>query len=199
MIGALIRDTRALTRKTDDRRKIEKEPHLIAGRQVDAFFSTLTDRLDRITATFQKIADDHARKAAAEARTKAEAEARKAREEEARQRDIAERAQEANRVKTADKAAIKADDAAERAQEADKAASASAADLTRTRTASGVLSTARTEWKGKIVDYAKVDLEALRPYIKREALDAALAQAVRNGVRAIGGTEIAEDVKASFR
>ena len=198
-IGSLVKDTNALARKADAARKSAKEPFLSAGRDVDTFFKTLTDRLERISSIFQGIANEHARKVADEARRAAQEEARRAREEEARQREIAARAEEANRAKTADKHEAKAEAAADRAQEAEATAQASAADLTRMRTSSGILSTARTEWTFEIEDFDKVALDKLRPYIKRDAIDAAIRAAIKMGVRELGGVRIFEEIKASFR
>jgi hypothetical protein len=198
-VGKLVVDARALWKKVDKTRETEKSPHLQAGRDVDAHFSVLLDRLKRIGDAFQKIGDEHQREVAAEKRRQAEAEARALREEEDRQREIAQRAADADRPKVADKHEAKAEDLGERAAQAEAAAGAKAADLVRTRTDSGVSASASTKWVGTISDWAALDVVAITPYIKREALEAAVNQAVRMGVRSIKGVDIRQDTKATFR
>lgn len=200
-IGALIRDTRELSGETDKKRESEKRPYLQAGRDVDAFFKVFTDRLDRISTVFKKIADDHARAVAAEARRRAEDEARKAREEADRQAEIARRAEEANRLKTAEKHEAKAEAAEQRAEQAEAVAASSAADLVRSRTDSGILSTARTEWAFEITDYDAIPLDKLRPYLKREHVEQAIRAFVKlqKQAAALPGVRVFEDVKSSFR
>lgn len=195
----LVKDAGALARQADEVRKREKQPFLDAGRDVDAFFKAHLDRLERIRKAFEAVATDYQRKMAAEARRKAEEEARKAREEEAARIEAARKAEADNRSKHAENHAAKADAAAERAQAAEAVASASAADLTRQRTESGILATAKTEWAFEIVDYAAVDLNALRMCFKRDDVEKAIRQAVKNGVRDLAGVRIFEDVKATFR
>lgn len=200
-VGTLAKDAGALVRRVDGFRKTEKEPYLQAGREVDGFFGAMTDRLDRIKAAFQKIADDHMRAKAAEERRRREEEARKAREEEERQREIARRAEEANRAKTAEKHDAKADALAEKAAIAEASAQASAADLTRTRTASGTLATARTEWAFEITDVDAIPLDKLRPYLPRAEIEKAIRAYVRfhKDAAPLAGVRIFEDVRASFR
>ena len=198
-VGNLIKDASALSRKADASRKAAKDPSLQAGRDVDTFFKQFSERLERIQSTFQKLADDHAKAKAAEARRKAEEEAKRLREEEERQREIARRAEESNRAKTADKHEAKADEVAERAAEAEQAAQASAADLTRTRTASGTLATAQTEWAFEVIDFDAIPLNQLRPYFKREEVEKAVRAFMKTGRRELAGVRFFEDVKARFR
>lgn len=199
VIGDLVKDAAMLARKADSMRKAEKEPHLTAGREIDAFFATFTDRLDRIRKVFEAVATDYQRAKAAEARRKAEDEARRLREEEERQREIARRAEEANRAKTAAKADDRAEDAAEKAAAAEALANASAAELTRTRSASGTLATAKTEWTFEVVDLDAIPLDRLRPYLRRDDIEKAIRQFVRVGHRELPGVRIFEDVRAAFR
>jgi hypothetical protein len=78
-------------------------------------------------------------------------------------------------------------------------AKASAADTVRQHTASGITASARTEWAFEIVAFDAVPLDALKPYFKRDAIDAAIRLAVRQGIRDLPGVRIFEDVKSSFR
>jgi hypothetical protein len=199
VVGTLVKDARALFKKTDGIRTEVKAPHLEACRTVDTYFATLTDRLKRIGDTFQKLGDDYQRTIAAEAKRKAEATAREAREEQMRRDQAAAKAEEEGRLKHAAQHDAKAQDAAERAEQAEAVANSSAADLTRTRTASGTLATAKTEWAFEIVQFEAIPLDKLRSYIKRDAVEAAIRMAVEMGNRELPGVRIFEDVKASFR
>ncbi len=176
-----------------------KAPYLQATRDVDTYFATLGDRLARISDTFNKIASDYQRAVAAEARAKAEAEARRLRDEEARRIELALQAEADNRQAHADRHTAKAAEAIEKAEAAETIANASATDLTRTRTASGVLATAQTVWSFEIIDFEKIPLDKLRSYIKRDAIEAAIRLAVKMGNRDLPGVRIFEDVKAHFR
>jgi hypothetical protein len=198
-VGTLIKDTRELARKADKERTTTKEPYLASGRTVDQYFKTLTDRLVRIGDVFQKIADDHARKVAAAARAKAEAEAKAAREEADRREAAARKAEEDNRKKNAEAHSAKADVALQAAEAAEAVAAAPAKELVRTTTASGIAAGARTEWDFEILDVDAIDLNKLRALLKRDAVEAALRQFVRNGNRELAGVRIFENVKATFR
>ena len=59
-----------LFRKIGEARKTEKEPHLTAGREIDAFFKALGDRVDRIKDTFTEAASAFHRAKAAEERSR---------------------------------------------------------------------------------------------------------------------------------
>ena len=199
VVGTIVKDAGDLARKVEGVRKAEKEPFLQGGRDVDAFFKTFTDRLERIRVTFQTIGDDYTRAKAAEARRVAEEAARKAREEEAARMELARKAAEDNRGKHAEQHIAKADEAELRAEAAETIAKSSAADLTRTRTASGTLATAKTEWTFEIENYDAIPVDKLRTYIKRDAIEAAIRLFVKMGNRELAGVRIFEDVKASFR
>lgn len=200
-VGDIVIAAKQLTKKLDKAREDEKRPYLDAGREIQSFFAAPMDRLNRIATALEARATVYQRKVAAEARRKAEEEARIAREEEERQREIARRAEEANRAKTAAKHDDKAEDAAFRAAQAEATAQASAADLTRTRLASGSLATARTEWAFEITDYNQIPLDLLRPYLARTDVEKALRSFVRvnRDTQPLAGVRIFEDVKARFR
>lgn len=201
-VAKLITDARALGKRVDGKRVDEKEPFLTAGREVDAFFKTAIDRLARVGAAFQTIADNHARAKVAEARRKADEDAAKARAKAQRQREIAERAAEAERPKAAANAEVRAAAAEAKAEETSQIAAASVADLVgKTTTASGATATGKTVWSYEITDYDKIPLDLLRPYLKREHIDAALKSFVKfhNNAKTIEGVRIFEDVRASIR
>lgn len=199
-LAAIVTKARARRSMIDKARVAEKEPFLTAGRDVDAFFKEVIDRLERIASVIEDRVTVYQRAQAAEARRKADEEARKAREEADRQRRIAEDEAARNRPAAAAKHENKAEAAEERAQEAAAAAAAPAADLTRVR-AGGAVVSARTEWAFKITDYAVIPLEKLRPYFKREDVEKAIRGYVRlhKNAEPLAGVEIFEDVKANIR
>lgn len=200
-VGDIAVEARKLTKSIDEKRKAEKEPYLQGGRDVDAFFGILLDRVKRIADTLQARADTYARQKAAEERRKREEEARRQQAEEQRQREIAAKEAERNRPTAAAKHEDKAEAAAERVAEAQAAASVKAAELTRTRSATGTVASARTTWDFEITDINAVPLDTLRPFIKREHIE----QAIRSFVRInkdsaqLAGVKIFESTKANFR
>jgi len=200
-VGDIVKDVRQLTKRIDQARVSEKEPYLQGGRDVDAFFKVLTERLDRITKALESRATEYQREKAAEERRRREEEARRLREEEERQREIARRAEDANRSKMAAKHEDKAEELATQAAEAEVAAQASAADLTRVRSMNGTVATARTEWAFDITDFNAIPLDVLRPYLARADVEKAIRTFVRVNKNSVplNGVRIFEDVKASFR
>lgn len=200
-VGVVVKDARSMLKRVDGARKDEKEPHLQAGRDVDAFFKGLTDRLDRIATTLEERASEYQRAKAAEARRKAEEETRKAREREEEARRKAAAAEAAGKAGTAARAEGQAEAAAAKAEAAERAAEASTADLTRTRGASGTVAGARTVQKVRVVDMAKLGLGPLGPYIDRDAIQKAANAWLRvtKGMETLPGLEIFDDVKATFR
>lgn len=202
-VGVIIKDAKAMLKRVDGTRKEEKEPHLQAGRDVDAFFKVMSERLDRIATALGDRADDYQRQKAAEARRKAEEEARKLREKEEAERRKAEEAAAAGKDRAADKAEVKADMMADKAAEAERAAQASAADLARTRGASGTLASAKTVTKVRIVDLALIQqsMGPLGPYMDSDAIQKAANTWLRvtKGAGTIPGLEVYDDVKATFR
>lgn len=202
-VGVIVKDAKAMLKRVDGARKVEKEPFFQAGREVDGFFKAMTERLDRIASALEARATEYQRAKAAEARRKAEEEARKLREAEEAARRKAEEAAAAGRERTADKAEVKADTLAEKAAEAERMAEASAADLARTRGASGTLASAKTVLKVRIADLAAVQqsMGPLGPYMDSDAIQKAANNWLRftKGAGSIPGLEVYEDVKATFR
>lgn len=201
IVSELVRDARDLSKSIDKDREAEKAPFLKAGRDVDAFFKVHIERMDRVVAAFNEVVTTHLREQEAKRRAEAEREAAKARAEEETRRAAAAKADADNRQKHAEGHQVKANEAAARAEQAEAIAQASAADLTRTRHDSGVLTTARTEVTFEITDYDAIPLDKLRPYLKREHVEAALRAAVKLQKHALKlpGVRVFDDVKASIR
>lgn len=197
--ASLVKDSKALFKKVETARKEMKQPFLDGGKLVDGHYGALTERLDRIATTFQKAADAYTAQQLELERQRRLAEAERIRQEEAAAREMAEAAEEAGKVPMAETMAHMADAAGYEARQLEQEATGSAADLVRTVTSSGVLTSAKTPWVHEITDIGEVDLNALRPYLKQDAIDAAIRLAIRQGVRSIRGVRIFQDVKAVIR
>ena len=152
----------------------------------------------RIVDVFEDIATDYARKKRDAARAEADRIAREAREEEQRSLSAAHAAEEAGRRASARQHTVKAIEAGTQAAAAEHAVVATSAPAKAT-TASGVTARATPVWSFKVVDYDKIPLDKLRPYLKRVDVEVALKMAVKMGLREMAGVEIKEDVKAGFR
>jgi Tfp pilus assembly protein FimV len=142
----------------------------------------------RASAYQQRVADA--------VRRLAEAQAKAAREEEARRTQAALEAKRADHVFNH---AGKADEARARAEAAEAEAERPAKEITRTVTPSGLTAGAREEWTFEIDVYDEIPLAALRPYFKRDAVEAAIRLAVKQGVRELQGVTIKKGLKATFR
>jgi hypothetical protein len=198
-IGDVVKEAVGVAKAVESTRIAAKEPHLKAGREVDAFFKQMIDRIAEIERPLRTMATDYQRAKAAEERRILEEKARRAREDEARQREIARRAEEARRLATS-KAEATANLAAVRAAEAESAAAnAKAADLTRHRSESGTVVTTATKWTFEIEDIAVIPMETLRPYIARPDIEKAIRTFIRVGGRDLPGVRIFPDEQAAFR
>lgn len=122
---------------------------------------------------------------AEEARAAATEERRKQREaEEARQVASSEAKDASKDERTAFKAAERHDKQAVRH---DIAAQGSAADLARTRSEYGTVGTLAERMTYRIVDFDKIPLERLRPYLNPDAIEAAVFRFMQSGQRDLPG------------
>lgn len=190
-----------LGKRVDKARADDKNPYLNGGREVDEFYRPHLDGIaairrgltESLTAWQRKKAqEEQARRAAEEKRLRDEAEARD---------KAARKAEEDGRGFHAAQHAQKADDARARAGEAAAAAKAPRADaIQKTTTASGQTLGAKTEWTFEVEDWSAIDLNAIRHFVKRDAVEAALRLAIRQGVhKGVAGVRIYEDIKATVR
>lgn len=198
-VGTFIAETRAFWKKADGQREDVKRPVLEAGRGIDAFFKAVGNALDEVTGPLQRAMDTFAREAAAAARAKAQREA-----DEARAKADAERAR-ADAAKSAGAAAnaeARAENLDAKADALDEAAAASTADLTRLK-GDGVTISGKEVWTATIIDHTAAigPLGAIGPYLKREALEAALISMVRiqKAGAAWPGVRFSSDVKTTTR
>lgn len=198
-VSAVIVKIRDKAKFANATREKEKEPYLRGGQAVDAFFKDIIDRLDktntilgrRVNAYQQaKLAEERAareREAAEAARVAREANARLA-EQERLQREAEEAAARARKAENIaaheDRAADHAELAAaaskaaahalNEAAAAESAAAAKPAEMTRSRFSEGTVVTMKQVGYVELLDSAKLDLAALRPFIKDEHLLMAL-------------------------
>jgi len=117
-------------------------------------------------------------------REKVEAEARAKHEAEEAERRAGEARQEARRrVELEEDERKRAEEAEAQRLKAEREALKKPADLARTRSDIGSVSTLRRTWEYSITDWDALDLNQLRPYFAAEAIDKAIRAAIRNGVR----------------
>lgn len=198
-MGKLVRAAADLWKRADAARAAEKEPYLVGGREVDGFFKTPLDRLDRIKKVMTDRASIYQRKVAEEKRVRAEAEAKRLRDEAAARDKAAETALDEGLTARAGINADQAKYARQHAEAAEATAAAPVAELTRTVTQSGILAGAKSAWTFEITNVSEIPLEKLRLYIKPEAIEAAIKAAVKMGVRDLAGVRIFEQATATFR
>lgn len=199
--GPVVKDARELLRDADARRVDEGAPFLAATRTVNAFFATVTDRMDVLIKRLSARADRYQTEKADAARRKAAAEAEAIRAEEARRRALAIAEDERNRPKAATNQETRAAQLGGLADEQEAIARAPAADLTRVRHDDGSLTTAGTKYEATIVDIEKMDLNELRHQFTRAAIEQALRGYVKvhRGTRPLAGVSIKSVAKTRFR
>jgi len=186
----------------------EKEPFLKSERTVDGFFKKMADTLEKVKKTVAKTKTLYERKKADEERLVREEAEREAREVAGRARLAAEAAEKALEVASdlTDGALDKAIEAEKMAEQAEKDvvqvardASAKAADLSRTRSAKGAVSSLRTFWDYRGFDLAAIDLEPLRYHLPAGAIEKAVRSFVKAGGRELAGVEIFENTESVTR
>lgn len=184
VLSDLYKDADKLAKEVEATRVNEKAPFLEAERRVDSFFNPLKGAIaERQTVVGQTVTAYLLRKKAEEERRAQEA-ARKAREEEARLRqqaaEAAAKAEEAKRKATAERqrdaaaeATVLADHHAQVAEHHEEKVLASGADKARTRGGAS-LATLQEPILFEVTSWDTVDLEALRPYLERPAIEKAI-------------------------
>ena len=199
-IGLVVRDALALARRVEARRVEVKAPYFEAGTTIDAHFKALHKRAAAIAEAFTQIVSAHrAETRAHEAKEALRVASLKA-EEEARERAVALDAERKGRERSAALAHEKADQAGRDAELAESLAQPAplAAKTVKVEVAEGLSISTRGEWTFEITRLGAVDLAELRPYLKPEAIEAALRLAVRAGVRQLRGVHIFQAEKVRF-
>lgn len=206
----LIAKMRGTGKSVEATRVAEKEPYLKSERAVDGFFMPLNKRLEGLAAALARDVKVWLDAKAAEERAVRLAEQRKREEELAaiRKAELAKQAAieaaqreatKAKRTAEAEALAVQAQQAAALVIEARDAVEVKPAEMARTRAESGTLSTLKAVWQFEVTDWDEIDLEALRPYIKRDAIEAAIRAAIKMGLRKIDGVNIFEGTGLSVR
>lgn len=209
-IADLIKDMRSTYKTVDATREAEKNPFWIAGQAVDGFFAPLKTRLEETAADLNQRVKVYLDGIAEAERQRQRRIAEEARREEDRLRaEQRQREEAAEAAKRRDHKATHEAAASDKAREADRAgataafaettAAAKPAALARTRSTAGALSTLQTVWLHTVTDWDAIPLDKLRPYIKRELIDAAIKKLIASGVRELPGVTIYEDTKAQTR
>lgn len=200
--GTIAAKLGEIARSLELKRKAEKEPYLTGGREVDAFFNVVGDKIAAAGVSITDRQRVYMRAKDAAARAAADAEAARQREEAAAALRAAEKAQDAG---NSDEALTLLDQAAaaETASgEAQARSEASPADLVRTRADSGALITAKKVWVVTLENRGVFESTTpdrgswglISPYIGNDVLEKAAKAAVKNGVRSIPGFKIIEDI-----
>jgi glycine/D-amino acid oxidase-like deaminating enzyme len=206
----LIAKMRGTAKSIEAARVAEKEPYLKSERAVDGFFFPLAKALDtksgflaeRVKAYLDRKAAEERARRLAEQRKREEEEAALRRAEDARRRKAEEAKREETKARhaaVADALAAQAEQAAAARVEAEDAVAEKPAEMARTRAESGTLSTLKQVWQFEVIDWDEVDLDLLRPYIKRDAIEAAIRAAVKMGLRSIDGVNIFEGTGLTVR
>lgn len=212
--GDLVKSYRSLLSHVNETHKAQKEPHLIAGRLVDAEKNVLVERVEAAKRKVEGIGNAYV--AERDARLKAE-----------RERQLAQERAAADRAAAAERARLEAEREAERTasqattdeerQAAEDAAAAARAEAEAAmenaalaaasvntkaepvRSDAGAAVSGKQEWTSQVEDYAKA-FRAVKDDPKvREAIDKAVQRLVKAGKREINGTRIWPVAKANFR
>ena len=205
MIAACIKNAEA-------ERVARKEPFRLAGSLIDAVFDTIITPLGsakgrdpagsaRYIVNGKKTDFEREKEAAERRRREAIAAAERA-EAQRLAREAAER-EAAARSEDDLNAAITAEQLARQqaadAEAARRAAEAQPAELSRSRSDMGAVSSLRRWWDHKDLDRATLDLETLRDHLPIEALEQAVRSYIRAGGRKLRGVVIFENTASQTR
>lgn len=196
VIGGIMTAIREFEKRVDAIRDAEGKPAFQAHRAINSFFKDAIAPVQIAAKPLQDLADDFARRKQAEERAAA---ARRAEDARRKEEEARRKAEEAKTATGAGRAAAQAEALAAQAEkDEDTAARGSGAVKA---SAGGVSAGSRAAWVFRIDDYNQIDLNALRPFIERKAIEAAIRAQVRvqkeNAV--IAGVTVYQDTKATFR
>jgi hypothetical protein len=179
-------------------RENEKAPYWNAGKIVDSFFKSHIGDLTTAKNNVNKPLSAWLTKKADEERRAREETARLERERAARELEAAAAMEKAGHNEFAESALSQAAITEQNATKLATSAQAKPAHLATTRSVSGTASL-RTIWVGDVTDRATLDLEALRPYLTADAMQAAVNAFIRSGGRELKGARIYETSSAVVR
>jgi hypothetical protein len=197
-VTGLVGELGKAAKRSDELRDVQGRPHLDAQRTINMFFKSFELRLKTARDQIGQRATAYMNKKAEAARAiQREAEARARALADAKAREAAD-ALKAGNAEQAHAAQAASDNLNNRADHAADAAAAKPADLARTQTDSGTATLAQT-WEFEIENIDLVDLEALRPFLPRAAIEQAMRGFVKSGRREIKGARIFSKNAARFR
>jgi len=202
-VSDFIMQLSAAAKNADKCRVDEKEAYLSGGRTVDGYFKAISGPLIDAKKEVEGVLTIYQRAKAAEERRAREEQERIAREEQARADKEAQDKIDALNEEGGMEAAIKAEEVAKQAaadaEEATRAADVKAADLSRTRSDSGTVSSLRTYWDFSDLDRDSIDIEILRHHLPADALEKAVRSFIKAGGRELKGVKIFENTKTVVR
>lgn len=179
----------------DAQRKAKKDPFKRGGEIVDDFHREPLTRLKRIKDAFV----DRATKYTREKKRKVDAAAQA-------ERDRLARIAEENRIAAEAAAAFGDDDEAEKRTQIAETVEVRAEDVAPevtepVRGSSGGTAGTRKDWTFEILDFEKVDLNAIRPFVSPDAIEKALAKMAKQQkhLAKVEGVRFFEDERAAFR
>lgn len=188
LVSQVGKDATDLVNKVKAAHKAEKEPHLTAGREVDAWQASTLTPLNVFLSECKALVGAW--------QDKKEAEERAARDAAARQLALAREAAERKALETMTPAAMnRAADIAEAAEVAAQAAAASTADLARVTVGGKAVAARSAKWTYEVTKLADVPRQYLT--INDAAVKAAIAG--EHGLREIPGLRIYQAKTTSFR
>lgn len=211
--GDLVNQYRKANSHVDATHKEVKEPHLIAGRLVDAEKNAIVGRIAIAKAKVESIANAFVAKReaavkaerdriAAEQRAAAERAMQAQREQMRAEADAARAVRDAATAEERIAAQGRADEAARLAERAMADAALAPAIQARSepvRSDEGATVSGKQEWQSQVIDYQVAIFAVIDNAKVQEAIDKAIAALVRAGKREIEGVRIWPVAKASFR
>lgn len=193
-IGALSNAASTLIARLEAVRKAETDPMFRAQKDIKAHFDLMADAIGLALTPLTRAANDYTRAELVRLQQERDEKARKLREQEKALRVKAE-----GEGATAATAAGKAEALSVRAEELETALKPG--DVLSTCISGGGTASASSKWTYEITDYDSIDLEKLRPFLSREAVEVALRSVVRiqKGNTSITGVRVFETVQANFK
>lgn len=199
-LGAVVKDIRAEWQRIEATREDARRDYLDAQRIVNSFFNEQKETLSGFMAELEARQKVYLDKKADRERARQEEIARQAQAESDRLAEAARKAAAESKPVEAEVAAQASQRAEATAVEAQELSQAKPAELARTRTPTGT-ATLGQDWKFEITDLAKIDLEALRPYLPRGDLEKAIRAFVKvnKGDKPLAGVRVFATTKVSNR
>lgn len=190
-----IKNLKGIKKSVEDCHKSIKAPYLECGKAVDGWKNYMAAEVDSLIAVASIPLSKYLEEQENKERERQLELARLEREKAEALALEAQKHQEAGIGGTATElldAAIQSESLANRID--GSIDSAKSSDLAKSRSASGATSSRKTKWVGEIISIEGIDLNTLRYYFGKDAIQAALDSFVRQGGRECAGAVISEKV-----